>query len=151
MLYISGKVNKFEVISAALVILSVFLCISFIRSYYEDQIRQYKMESAIYKETLDRLRIKMSTPRYPFATNYERKDYHDYSLMKAESMQKGPGEQGQAYILTEYRDIQHNQKLVEKFGFYCIASDHISVNRSLPDHRLPQYVLKKINRIQIKQ
>lgn len=147
MLYISGKIKKFEVISAALVILSVFLCISFIQSYYEDQIRHYKMESAIYKETLDRLRVKISTPRYPFATNYEKKDYHDYALMKAESMQKGPGEQGKAYILTDYRDIELNNNLVEKFGFYCIASDHISVNRSLPDHRLTQYEsIKKLIR-----
>lgn len=138
MLYISGKIKKLEVISVALVIGSILLCISFIRSYYEGQMRHLKMESAIYKETLDRLKVKISMPRYPFATNYERKDYHDYKFMEVESMREGPGEQGQPHALTEFRDIERNKELVKKFGFYCITSDQISVNRSLPDFRLPQ-------------
>lgn len=138
MLYVSGKIKKLEVISAALIIGSIFICISFIRSYYEDQIRHYKMESAIYKETLDRLKTKVSMPRYPFATSYERKDYHDYWFMEIESVREGPGEHGEPYVLDDYQDIKRNTELAERFGFYCVASDHISVNRSLPDIRLPQ-------------
>lgn len=138
MLYVSGKIKKLEVVSSVLIIGSILLCISFIRSYYEDQVRHLKMESAIYKETLDRLKVKISMPRYPFATSYERKDYNDYPFMAKESAREGPGEQGEPYVLTDYQDIKRNKELFEKFGFYCVTSDHISVNRSLPDVRLPQ-------------
>jgi hypothetical protein len=138
MLYVSGKIRKLEVISAVLIIGSIFLCISFIRGYYESQMRYIKMESALYKETLDRLKVKISMPRYPFATTYERKDYNDYSFIEYEKSREGAGEQGEPYVLTDFQDIERNKKLVEKFGFYCVASDKISVNRSLPDLRLPQ-------------
>jgi hypothetical protein len=136
MLYISGKIKKLEVISALLIIVSIFVCITFIQSYYDNQMRHLKMEAAIYKETLDRLKVKISTPRYPFATSYERKDYHNYQFMEMESIKEGPGEQGKPYILTDFHDIERNKKMVEKFGFFCATSDHISVNRSLPDIRL---------------
>jgi hypothetical protein len=138
MLYLSGKIKKFEVISAVLVASSLFLCVLFIRSFYEDQLRQYKLEAAILKETLDRLKVKISTPRYPFATSYERKDYQNHELIQMELKREGPGEQGKEYVLTDYQDIERNKKIVEKFGFYGVASDHISVNRSLPDFRLPK-------------
>lgn len=134
----SGKIKKLEVISASLIIGSVLLSLSFIRSYYEVQMRHLQVETAIYKETLDRLKVKISMPRYPFATYYERKDYHDYSFMAMESLREGPGEQGKPYALTDTSDIERNKELMDRFGFHCLVSDHISVNRSLPDLRLPQ-------------
>lgn len=137
MLYLSGKIKKFEVFSVVLVASSLFFCVVFIRSFYEDQLRQYKLEATILKETLDRLKVKFSTPRYPFATNYERKDYHNHDLIRMDAMRSGPGEQGEPYILTNQRDIEKNKEILSSFGFSGVASDHISVNRSLPDLRFP--------------
>lgn len=90
----------------------------------------------MYREALERLKVKISLPRYPFATNYERKDYHDYPFMESESLREGPGEQGKKHEVKGYLDSESNQKLFQKFGFFLAASDEISVNRSLPDIRL---------------
>lgn len=136
MLYISGKVKKLDLISIILIVSSIILSITIIRSYYEEQIRLHKSEAVLYKEALARLKVKIATPRYNFATNYERKDYHDFKFMEMESMRDGPGEQGAKYILSDNNDIELNEKLMERFGFSAVASDHISVNRSLPDVRL---------------
>lgn len=136
MLYISGKVRKLDLISVTLIVGSIVLIITLIKSYYEDQLRLYKSESVLYKEALGRLKVKIATPRYSFATNYERKDYHDYKFMEIESMREGPGEQGAKYFLSDYSDIELNKNLMERFGFAAVVSDRISVNRSLPDVRL---------------
>jgi hypothetical protein len=138
MLYLSGKVKKLDLISVVLILASILISFMLIRSYYDGEIRILKSEVVLYKESLDRLKTKISVPRYPFATNYERKDYHDYDFMDKEAMRVGPGEQGQKHILTEPADIIRNEQLHQRFGFYCVASDHISVNRSLPDVRLPR-------------
>lgn len=141
MLYLSGKIKKFEVVSGVLVISTLVLCVFLVRSFYEDQLRQYKMEAAILKETLDRIKVKISTPRYPFATSYERKDYNNYELMHVESSRTGPGEHGKSYILKEDHEIEKNKEILKKYGYSGVASDHISVNRSLPDMRLSAYVI----------
>lgn len=137
MLYISGKVKKLDLISILLIVVAVISSLSFIKSYYEGQIKRFKSEAVLYKEAFDNLKIKISVPRYPFATNYERKDYHDYEFIEMEAIREGPGEQGRKYVLTEQRDIERNNDLMKAYGLSVVASDHISVNRSLPDVRLP--------------
>lgn len=138
MLYLSGKIKKLDLISTILVVGAVLFSFILIRSYYEDQIQYLKRESVLYQLSLNNLKKKVSMPRYPFATNYERKDYHDYEFMELEARKQGPGEQGEPYLLTDSDDIERNKELHKQFGFYGIASDHISVNRSLPDVRLPR-------------
>ena len=138
MLYISGKLKKLELISITFILIAIIISFSLIKSYYEDQITRFRSEATLYKEALDRLIIKISVPRYPFATNYERKDYHDYDFIKMEAKREGPGEQGQRYLLIDKFDIERNNELLKAYGISTIASDHISVNRSLPDVRLPR-------------
>lgn len=136
MLHIGRTVRNLDLISVGLIITSLIISLTLFKNYYEDQIFRYKSESVLYREALDRLKVKISVPRYPFATNYERKDYHDYEFIRMEAMRVGPGEQGQKYLLPDQRDIELNNELMRIFGFNVVASDHISVNRSIPDIRL---------------
>lgn len=75
---------------------------------------------------------------YPFARNYERKDWHDWEFIKYEKARQGPGEQGKPHVLTDPDDIAKNDKLFEVEGLYAVVSDKISANRSVPDTRLTQ-------------
>lgn len=138
MFYLSGKVKKLDLISAALVVGFIIISWVLIRNYYESQITYLKSEATLYRLTLDRLKAKISVPRYPFATVYERKDYHDYEFMQLEAMREGPGEQGEKLILTDPDEIQQNKEVYKNFGVFGLVSDRISVNRSLPDLRLPR-------------
>lgn len=138
MLYLSGKLRKLDLISVCLIIAAFVLSVTLIKSFYSDQIRQLKSETFMYKETLDRLKTKISLPRYPFATNYERKDYHDHEFIEMEALRDGPGEQGKSFQLMNYLEEESNKEVFRRFGFFVGASDEISVNRSLPDIRLPR-------------
>lgn len=138
MLYLSGKIRKLDLISLILIVGSVIVCITLVKSYYEDSIRQYKSETELYKQSLDRLKFKVSMPRYPFATSYERKDYHDKVFMEMEQSRVGPGENGKKFVITDDEELAKNRELLKKFGFFAGLSDQISVNRSVPDVRLPQ-------------
>lgn len=75
--------------------------------------------------------------RYPVAQNYERKDWHDQRFIEYELTREGPGEQGRAFYLTDPVDIELNGRLFEQEGLSAVVSDKISVNRSVPDLRLP--------------
>jgi len=76
--------------------------------------------------------------KYPFATNYERKDWHDYEFINYEASRRGPGEQGEPHELTDAADIARNEDILNNEGLYGVVSDQISVNRSLPDPRMPE-------------
>lgn len=47
----------------------------------------------------------------------------------------GPGEQGLPLKLTDPKEIEQNEILFKKEGFYVIVSDKISYERALPDKR----------------
>lgn len=64
-------------------------------------------------------------------------DWHNYTLINLEKKRKGPGEQGKAFKLTKKADIARNHKLNAVNGYYAVASDIISVNRSVADIRHP--------------
>lgn len=72
---------------------------------------------------------------YPSATDYDRKDWHDWKFIEYEKTREGPGEQGSGYVLTDPADIELNQKVFKENGLYGVVSDKISVNRSIPDTR----------------
>ena len=65
----------------------------------------------------------------------ELKDWHDYAFMEYEKNRTGPGENGEAVIITNENEIKENLSKVETFGFYLKTSEKISVNRSVPDTR----------------
>jgi hypothetical protein len=134
-LYLSGKVNKLDFISLAFVVTALFVSITLIRNYFDTQISTLRTEVLLYKDALGSLKKKVSTPRYPFAREYDRLDYHDYAFMELEKSRKGPGEHGRPFRLIEKTHIEADQRLYEDLGFHGIVSDHISVNRSLPDVR----------------
>lgn len=52
-------------------------------------------------------------------------------------MFSGPGEQGQAYILSALEETQKDA-LYKVNGFNAFASDKIALDRSLPDIRHPE-------------
>jgi hypothetical protein len=74
---------------------------------------------------------------FPLATNYERKDWHDWEFIEYEKTREGPGEQGESFELTNPDDIKLNEEIYKIEGIYGIVSDIISVNRSILDTRLP--------------
>jgi hypothetical protein len=73
--------------------------------------------------------------KYWRATDFEKKDWHDYEFMKYEASRVGPGEQGQGFKLTDPADIKLNAEVSKIEGLSAIVSDKISVNRSVPDTR----------------
>jgi hypothetical protein len=137
-LYLSGKVKKLDLISIILIIASLIVCVLFIRSHFDDQITNLKREAFLYRDALSGVLKRSGRPRYTFATQYEKIDYHNYKFMKEEAAREGPGEQGEPFYLTDSRDVERNLELLKKFGFSVVVSDTISVNRSLPDVRLPE-------------
>lgn len=47
----------------------------------------------------------------------------------------GPGEQAIPFKLTDPEEIDQNEELFKKEGFYVLVSDKISYERALPDKR----------------
>lgn len=72
---------------------------------------------------------------YPIATNYSRKDWHDYKFMEYEAGRTGPGEKGAGVVLTDPKEIELNKNLTSIEGLPVVISDKISVQRSVPDTR----------------
>jgi hypothetical protein len=73
--------------------------------------------------------------KYWRASDFEKKDWHDYEFMKYEASRTGPGEQGEGFKLTDPADIKLNAEVSKIEGLHAIVSDKISVNRSVPDVR----------------
>lgn len=65
-------------------------------------------------------------------------DYNNYALMKEEKLRLGAGEHGKPVILENQDEIEENERLYNQTGFYVLASNKISVNRSIPDLRSPE-------------
>jgi glycosyltransferase involved in cell wall biosynthesis len=62
-------------------------------------------------------------------------DYNDYKYMVEQLRRVGDGEIGEPVFLDDPDEIERNEKLYQKTGFYAVVSDKISVNRSIPDLR----------------
>ena len=70
----------------------------------------------------------------------EKISYEDQKFIEYEERRKGPGEHGEPYILTNAKEIEENDMWLKKEGFSVIVSDKISVDRVIPDIRVPAYV-----------
>jgi hypothetical protein len=70
------------------------------------------------------------------AVDSEKKDWNDWNFINYEKTREGPGEQGKLFKLTDPEDIKLNDQRFEEEGVFVIASDKISVNRSVFDARL---------------
>jgi polypeptide N-acetylgalactosaminyltransferase len=71
---------------------------------------------------------------YRFKHSSARKDWHNYSLMKAEAQRSGPGEQGQpVYVDKEEEEL--SQKIFLENKHNGLASDKIARDRAIPDTR----------------
>ncbi|KAG5684136.1 hypothetical protein PVAND_013377 [Polypedilum vanderplanki] len=143
LLYLSGKFNKLDFISLAFILTALFVSVTLIRNYFDTQISTLKTEVLLYKDALGSFKKKLSVPRYPFARNYDREDYHDYEFIISEEGRSGPGENGLPYYLINDKLVEENRRLYEQIGFHGLVSDHISVNRSLPDVRHEKCKKKK--------
>lgn len=62
-------------------------------------------------------------------------DWHNYTHIDMEKKRNGPGEGGKAFKLTSFEDIQRNNQLNKVNGYWAVASDLISPNRSVLDIR----------------
>lgn len=67
-------------------------------------------------------------------------DWHNQTHIQLEKGRRGPGEQGKKFKLTDPEDIKRNTMLMRVNGYYAVASDIISPNRSVNDIRHPLYV-----------
>ena len=73
-------------------------------------------------------------------------DWHDRDAFERERQRKGPGEQGSAYILTAEEE-KLKSPLYQVNGFNALASDRISLDRSLNDIRHPDCKTKTYSNI----
>lgn len=64
-------------------------------------------------------------------------DWHNWTHVEMEKSRRGPGEHGRAFKLTKPEDIRRNEELNRVNGYFAVASDIISVNRSVADIRHP--------------
>jgi hypothetical protein len=64
-------------------------------------------------------------------------DWHNWTHIAMEKNRTGPGEQGVAFHLLDPEDIKKNNELNRVNGYFAVASDIISVNRSVKDIRHP--------------
>lgn len=64
-------------------------------------------------------------------------DWHNHTAIEADKKRRGPGEQGKKFVLTDPDDIKRNNKLLRVNGYFAVASDIISPNRSVGDIRHP--------------
>ncbi|KAF0294753.1 N-acetylgalactosaminyltransferase 6 [Amphibalanus amphitrite] len=70
----------------------------------------------------------------------KRIDWHDQEQIKRDAERQGPGERGQSFALPPDLEAQKD-KLYKVNGFNALASDQISLNRSLSDIRHPNVIV----------
>lgn len=130
----SLKAYKIITLVALLVFVSLYFLL--IDKHYKTEVFNLKRVVLKNDDFINEFMAKKDKS-YPVETNYERKDWHDWKFIEYERKRKGPGEQGKPFELTDPKDIELNEKLFRVEGLFVVVSDKISVNRSVPDTRLP--------------
>lgn len=131
------SLQTFKTVTAISLVSFVLLYFLLLDGRYKSEIQSLKRVVLYRDEFINEL----SGPKgmlYPVAKNYKRKDWNDYKFIEYEKSREGPGENGKPFELTDPVDIALNKKLFRIEGLYVIVSDKISVNRSVPDTRMPK-------------
>ena len=71
-----------------------------------------------------------------FILSKNTKSWENAEQIYKDSLRVGFGEHGEPAILTDPEEIKKNEELRREFGTSVLISDKISVNRSIPDHRV---------------
>lgn len=136
-LFYRPTLRTFKIITLIGLFAFVFLYFLVIDGRYKSDLENFK--SLVFNR--DKFINQIAVPNnriYPVASNFERIDWHDWKFIEYERNRNGPGENGKPFVLTDPADIELNDKLFKIEGLYAVVSDKISVNRSVPDTRLPQ-------------
>ena len=136
-LFFRPTLRTFKVITFIALFAFVFLYILVIDGRYKSDLENFRRVVFNRDKFINEIAVPKSKV-YPVPSNYDRKDWHDWKFIEYEKNRKGPGENGKPFILTDPADIELNDKLFKIEGLYVVVSDKISVNRSVPDTRLPQ-------------
>lgn len=104
---------------------------AFKASYMHKHSKEYKIKNTTNPVT-EKLTIKKTSD-----DDNSVKDWHDYKFIEYEKSRVGPGENGSAFIPSE-SDVKEDLKTLTKYGYHKIASEKISVNRSVYDSRDPR-------------
>lgn len=77
--------------------------------------------------------------QHKYYRNFEkiRKDWHDYEYIEKERQRVGLGENGTAVDDSQF-DQDEIKRQLGLGGFNAVVSDHIALNRSVPDIRHPE-------------
>lgn len=135
-LFLRPSLRHFKLIT--FLALFVFLLLYFVViGGWQKNSETFRKVEFIFQENSSELAV-LHDKAYPVVTNYQRKDWHDWKFINYEKNREGPGENGKSFKLTDPEEIELNKKLFKTEGLYVVVSDKISVNRSVPDTRLPQ-------------
>lgn len=117
---------------------NIFICLIFIKLFLMIYIYFFMNSDTLKNLKTDYIdTANVGVNLYPLIQSYERKDWHDYKFMEIESKREGPGENGKGVKFTDENEKKEAKKLFWKEGLNVMASDKISVRRSLPDTRHP--------------
>lgn len=111
-----------------------------IQSVEESLSSKYKDLSDVGDQLNDRLKqIGFGRRHESFFRNVDKikKDWHDYEFLERERQRVGLGEHGVPVNDSVY-DPKEVKRLMGMNGFNGMISDHISLNRSVPDIRHPE-------------
>lgn len=65
----------------------------------------------------------------------EKIDWNNYSFIGMERLRKGHGEQGNGVSLSDDTEKKLSKEMIKEYSYNTVASDKISLDRSLPDTR----------------
>lgn len=117
-----------------------FVTVKNIQSVEESLTSKFKDLSDVGGQLNDRLKeIGFARRHEPFFRNVDKikKDWHDYEFIEREKQRVGLGEHG-APVNDSVYDPKEVKRLMGMNGFNGMISDHISLNRSVPDIRHPE-------------
>lgn len=101
-----------------------------------DDFQEFK-ESYMFKHASEYKTISTNKRTQKYLEKNAVKDWHDYKFIEYEKNRTGPGENGAAYNPTD-DELKQDLETLKKYGYHKIASDKVSVNRSVIDCRDPR-------------
>lgn len=62
-------------------------------------------------------------------------DWTNYNFIELEKLRVGPGEQGAGVSISDEKEVNISKQLIREYSYNTVASDKVSLDRSLPDTR----------------